>query len=1029
MRAAVAALLGTTAIAGFVAPVHAQESGESLEEVKVTGSRILRRDLDATSPLVTVGAEAFESSGTVALETSLNKLPQFVPAVTQFTTTDVQNTAVNTAGASTINLRGLGANRTLVLLDGRRAMPVNASLAVDINSIPSAAIKRVEVISGGASSAYGADAVGGVVNFILKNDFEGMEFDSQYGITDIGDDQEMRVSGLMGGNFSDNRGNAMFGVEYYKRGASLTRERDFYTKGWADPSTAGTEAFFSDTYFSPSAAAPVSQAAVNGIFSQATAGSVSAANNFFLNDDGTLFTPADADGAYRYNGILDSRFRTKTQTGTIKENQQNSLVSTPENRYSLFGRADYDIYDKLSFFIQGNFTKTHTRSVLQYSPAVSGWAVNIPHDAAHPVSPELETLLNSRTKKDATGATVSAAGDPWTLNRVLDFLGPRGSINDNQTYQILAGLSGALPVSDWTWEAYASHGNTEVTNALVGFASLARYRALVSLPNYGKNGVIQENAAPPGNGFAGARVTCTSGLPIFSNFQVSQDCIDAISANMQNVTNMDQDIVEGNVQGAIVNLPAGELRGAAGVDWRKNTFAYQIDNLAGTGSSTDAPIGLFPASSTKGSTTVREAYAELLVPVLADLPAVKRLNLELGYRYSDYDTSGNVSTYKALVDWNIVESVRFRGGFQRANRAPNIGELFLPSTQAVQGTTFGDPCATNSTASYGANSRVNPNFATAQALCTQLMGAAAAATFYNPATQPTGAFFPFVTVTNQGNQKLTSETADTVTAGFVFRPAFEAKLLSKLTASIDFYSIKIEDAISTVSFDAIYNQCINPLNNPTQSVNNPFCQLITRDPTSGTPAVTRGQYQNVGTFKTTGVDLNIDWSADLVDMGMGSLPGALSVNLATTYLDKFEAQDIAGAPVIDYAGTVGGIPGAVGQFRYKTFTTITYSTGGIAGSLRWRHLPSAHSAAYAQNPKSTFQGPAHYDVLDLTGNWELSQSYQVRFGVENVLDKAPQITNYDPTPGATFNSGQGTTLPGYYDVLGRRYFVGFKARF
>jgi iron complex outermembrane receptor protein len=138
VRAAVAALLGTTAIAGFVAPVHAQESGESLEEVKVTGSRILRRDLDATSPLVTVGAETFENSGTVALETSLNKLPQFVPAVTQFNTTDVQNTAVNTAGASTINLRGLGANRTLVLLDGRRAMPVNASLAVDINSIPSA---------------------------------------------------------------------------------------------------------------------------------------------------------------------------------------------------------------------------------------------------------------------------------------------------------------------------------------------------------------------------------------------------------------------------------------------------------------------------------------------------------------------------------------------------------------------------------------------------------------------------------------------------------------------------------------------------------------------------------------------------------------------------------------------------------------------------------------------------------------------------------------------------------------------------
>ena len=1025
-------MLGTTAIVGLVAPVHAQESGESLEEVKVTGSRILRRDLDASSPLVTVNSDSFERSGTVAIETSLNKLPQFVPAVTQFTTTDVQNTAVNTVGASTINLRGLGANRTLVLLDGRRAMPVNASLAVDINSIPSAAIKRVEVISGGASSAYGADAVGGVVNFILKNDFEGMEFDAQYGLTELGDDQELRLSGLMGGNFSDNRGNAMFGVEYFKRGASATRDRDFFTKGWADPSTGGTESFWSDTYFQPSAAAPVNQGTVNGFFSQSAAGSVSAANNFYLNKDGTLYTAADPDGSYRYNGILDSRFRTKTQNNTLKENQQAALVSTPEDRYSLFGRADYDVLDKLSFFIQGNFTKTHTRSVLQFSPAVAGWSVNIPHDAAHPVPVELEALLNSRTKV-VGGATVSAAGDPWTLNRVLDFIGPRGSVNDNQTYQLLAGLSGSLPIKDWTWEAYVSHGNTEVTNALVGFASLARYRALVSAPNFGKGATLVGNLAPPGNGFAGATITCTSGLPIFGDFQVSQDCIDSITANMQNVTNMDQDIGEANLQGAIVDLPAGELRGAVGADWRKNTFSYQVDILAGTNSFVDSPIGLFPAASTKGSTTVKEGYAELLVPVLADLPAVKRLNLELGYRFSDYDTAGNVSTFKALVDWNIVESVRFRGGFQRANRAPNIGELFLPSTSAVQGTAFGDPCATNSSAPYSANSRVNANFATARALCTQLMGATAAATFYNPATQPAGGFFPIATVTNQGNRGLQNEKADTVTAGFVFRPTFEAKLLSKLTASIDFYSIKIEDAIAPLTFDAIYNQCVNPANNPTQSTSNPFCQLITRDPASGLPGQTRGQYQNVGTFKTQGVDLNIDWSADLADMGMGSLPGALSINLATTYLDKFEAQDIAGAPVIDYAGSVGGIPGALGQYRYKTFTTFTYSTGGIAGSLRWRHLPSAHSAAFAQNPATTFRGPSHYDILDLTGNWEISQSYQVRFGVENVLDKDPAITNYDPTPGtpptSTFNSGQGTTLPGYYDVLGRRYFVGFKARF
>lgn len=1034
---AVAAVLGTTAMAGFIAPAHAQE-GEVLEEVRVTGSRILRRDLEATSPLVTVGTENFESTGTVALETSLNKLPQFVPSVSQFTTTDVQNTATNTVGASTINLRGLGANRNLVLLDGRRAMPVNASLVVDINSIPAAAIKRVEVISGGASSAYGADAVGGVVNFILKNDFEGMEFDSQYNMTEFGDDQEFKVSALMGGNFSDNRGNAMFGVEYFKRGAARADEREFYTRGWSDPSTGGTEAFFSDTYFQPNATTPVDQSIVNAIFNQAAAGSVSAANNFFFNTDGSIFTATDAEGAYRYNGILDGRFRQTTLQGTIKENQLDQLVSIPSDRYSMFGRADYEIRDNLSMFVQGNFTKNHTRSVLQYSPAVAGWAVSIPRDdASFPIPTELAALLDSRIQADflgnpildGSGNTISAADAPWTLNRVLDFLGPRSSVNDAQTYQILAGLNGALPFGDWTWEAYASHGNTEVTNGLIGFASLERYRAIVSAPNYGKDAVLTGNGGAPGNGFAGATVTCTSGLPIFEDFEVSQDCIDAITGSMQNVTKMDQNIAEVNLQGAVVNLPAGELRAAVGTSWRENTFSYQVDMLAGTASFLDGPVGLFPAGSTFGSTEVKEVYAELLVPVLAGLPAIQRLNLELGYRFSDYDTAGSVDTYKALVDWTITDAVRFRGGYQRANRAPNIGELFLPATQAVGGTSFGDPCATNSIAPYGANPNVNPNFAVAQALCSELMGGAAAATFYNPDTQPTGGFFPFVTVTNQGNLNLKSETADTLTAGFVFRPSFETPALRRLTASVDWYQIEIEDTIAAVTFDAIYGQCVNPANNPTQDVNNPFCQLLTRDPTTGLPGQTIGSYQNVGKLKTAGIDLSIDWGADLADLGLASVPGAVSVNLTTTYLDTFQTQEIAGDPVRDYAGTVGGLPLQAGQYRYKTFTTIGYANGGVSGSLRWRHLPSAHAAGYAANPVTPFRGPGHYDIVDLSGNWDISETFQLRFGIENLFDSDPEITNYNPTADLTFDSGQGTTLPGYYDVLGRRYFVGFKTRF
>jgi iron complex outermembrane recepter protein len=1010
-------MLGTTAIAGFIAPVYAQESGAELEEVRVTGSRILRRDLDASSPLVTVGAETFEASGTVAIETSLNKLPQFVPSVTQFVTGDIQNTATNTVGASTVNLRGLGANRTLVLLDGRRAMPVNASLVVDINTIPSAAIKRVEIISGGASSTYGADAVGGVVNFILKNDFEGMEFDTQYGITELGDDQEMRISGLMGGNFSDNRGNAMFGVEYFKRGAARQDERDFFTKGWADPTVGGTEAFWSAGGYTPVFNNAPTQAAVNNLFTQ---GAVLPTRSFYFNQDSTLYTAADANGIYRYNGLLDGRIRKVGPSNNLVENQVETLASIPTDRYSLFGRADYDVRDNLSFFVQGNFTKTNVRTVSQFDPAVAGWSVQVQRDANHPIPTELAQLLDSRPN----------AGADWQFDKELTYLGNRGSRDSNQTYQVLAGLSGTLPVKDWTWEGYVSHGNTEITSIQTGFASLERYRALIRSPNYGKGVTLTGNQS--GGQFAAGSITCTSGLPVFQDFIPSQDCIDAISANLQSNSVMDQDIAELNFQGGIVDLPAGELRGAVGASWRKNDFGFRFDNLASSTSFLDGAVGLFPAASTFGQDTVKEGYAELVVPVLADLPAIKKLNLELGYRFSDYDSVGNVDTYKALVDWTIVDAVRFRGGFQRANRAPNIGELFLPDTQAVTFTAFGDPCALNTRANYGANPGTNKNGAAgaaqARAFCSTLMGAAAPGFYANQ--NPNAPLFGLATVVQQGNQQLTSEVADTYTAGFVFRPNFDAKLLNRLTASIDWYRYDISNAIAALSFDTVYSQCVDPANNPTQTVNNVFCGFITRDPIIGTASKTIGPFRNVGSLKTTGIDVNVDWSADLADMGMANAPGALSVNLAGTYLDKFEVQEIPNTPIIDYAGTVGGLTtGTSGQYRFKTYLTTTYTVGGVSGSLRWRHLPSAHSAAYARDPNTTAQGPDHYDVFDLTGNWEISQTYQVRFGVENLLDKDPEITNYVPVgnPGAT--TGAGTTLPGYYDVLGRRYYVGFKARF
>ena len=207
---------------------------EALEEITVTGSRIVRRDLTAPSPITTVGGERFENSSTGTIESVLNQLPQFVPGSTQFSSS-IQNSATNTPGAATLNLRGLGANRNLILIDGRRAQPANAALVVDVNTIPSSAIASVEVITGGASAVYGPDAMAGVVNFVLKKDFEGVEMDFQTGETFEGDAEENRFSMLLGMNSADGKGNIMIGLDWLKRSPALTKDRDFFVNGWLDP--------------------------------------------------------------------------------------------------------------------------------------------------------------------------------------------------------------------------------------------------------------------------------------------------------------------------------------------------------------------------------------------------------------------------------------------------------------------------------------------------------------------------------------------------------------------------------------------------------------------------------------------------------------------------------------------------------------------------------------------------------------------------------------------------------------------------
>ena len=1028
-----ALLLTSTMLAGMLMSeaAFAQEASEgAVSEVVVTGSRIVRRDFTAVSPIVTVNQQTFESRSGPEIESTLNQLPQFSTGLGNSIgqAGNGQPSATSSPGASTLNLRGLGPNRNLVLMDGRRAQPANAQLFIDINTIPAAAIEGVEIITGGASAVYGADAIAGVVNFKLRRNFQGFEVDARYGITEHGDNKEPEFSAVMGGNFADGKGNAMFGASFLQRSEVKQIDRDFYRARFNDPTTnsgqnypflpylgydCGGNASFAGL---PAFANCPSAAVLNGIFG---AGVLPAgASTFNVNPNGTVFFPtkgANGQAAPRYSGPLASAGFKLENSGALGAEDLQASLSAPLTRWSSFGSAHYDITPHITAFLQGNSSEVRVTTNFLASPAVQFWGAPIPHDAAHPTTPELEALLNSRPNPTA----------PWAMQiRVDSVLGRRAGEDTTNVYQLLGGLRGDLPGTDWTWEIYGSHGRTSFLSvSSAGNGSVERLKAFLALPNYGANGTISRQSLQSAH--------CTSGFygALFNGTRPSQDCVDAITTKMQSTSQLTQDIVEGTIQGGLINLPAGQLRYAAGFDYREQRFAFTPDPLLDVLSTADAPIGLFPTGSTKGAINVKEVYGELLVPVLKDLPLVRAFNLELGLRYSDYNTAGGSFTYKAQGDWAVNDYIRFRGGYNVAQRAPNIAELYQNQSPLVVGAAAGDPCANTTPVSWG-NNASNPNLAKTQALCAALIKKFDPNFVYNPATF-TGLFpffFPITIDNQQGTPTLTPEKAKTFTAGGGLKSPIKNTWLERLTASVDWYDIKIADAIIPLTSETLYEQCFNAdgVSNPTLTITgNSFCNYINREAVTGGNRNAQAPFFNYGGLRTMGIDAQIDWAVPAPSMF--STPATFSINFVMNYLMKYEVQTSPTGKVVNYADSINGGVTSGSQFRYKTFTTFNYQTGPVAVGLRWRHFPGAKDADAILNPKSTLVGVGSHNEFDLFGRWQINRTLMFQAGIDNLFDKEPEVVGRNTSPTA-LNSDLGTTLP-EYDVLGRRFFAAIKARF
>jgi len=1070
----------------------------ALAEVVVTGSRIRRRDYESQSPIVTVNADVFKDTSSVEIESTLNQLPQFSPSANQSALSSAQQpfpSATATPGATLLNLRGLGANRTLVLVNGQRTQPINAALVVDVSSIPTAAIDSVETITGGAASTYGADAIAGVVNFKLKQSYQGFQIDAQSGVSQVGDDQENQVSALMGSNFADNRGNVMAALTWTKVGGVNGVNHDWVKAGFNDPGTLGGTVPLPE-YYAPACLPPPVPCnnPTNGWLPPSSQG-------YYIDQNGNVFDVNNPlNPAHPYTGPLGGSSGYKINpNGTLGwNNVQSDPLQIPLAKWSAFVAAHYSLGDHVTAYTNVTFSETKTNWESSTPSALeSVWSTYVPYDGAwdnpasptfgqippgaiqptapptvagvnstfpmgpatlHPVPPELAALLSARPNPNL----------PWQFNGGMPYIGGFAEDNTSNVYQVTLGFRGDAPwawANGWTWDVYGAHGQTNVDEQQPnGYANWGRTQELFNSNLYGQGFTNTYPLAVSGS--------CTTGLPIFTPTggvpanvtpsSISADCANWILMRMNTVSQLTQEIAEGDVQGSLFDMPfhAGRVQAAFGADWRKDAFDFNPDSGYNANQFFPETIqNIILPVAVQGTTTVKEVYAEAAIPVFKDLPFLRSLEIDPGYRFSEYDPEGGVNTFKIMGNWAVTDWIRFRGGLEVANRAPNIAELYTPKGSSSLAFNAADPCAVYSVTPTWGNSPANPNRLNVQALCEYLMvrdgmPPSAAAALMAPGSQAANSYqyffngpspvpFPFALALTGGNPSLHSEVARTLTAGVVLRAPFDQPLVSRMSLSVDYYHIQLNGAITEPSFTTVYQECFDPAFNsyvgapygtytPAQmAAHNPYCALINRE---YAPAVGdfygavrnyNATFVNAGGIKTAGFDLEYDWTLRPADMGwvLTRVPGALSLNVVGNYLQDYAESAFSGAPYVHYTGTtyVNDATGVNSYFRWKLYTTLGYAVGPVSAGVRWQHLPGL-AAPPGASPGEL--GAGEYNLYSLFARWEISDQVAVRGGIDNLFDAWPRWVGAIPG----YNNAVGTTNENY-DTIGRRFYVGINVKF
>ena len=957
-------------------PVAAQEVAGGLEQIVVTGTRIARPDFESASPIISITADAFERTSASSVETVVSRLPQFTPDATS-----TSNNPGN-GGQGNVQMRGLGPTSTLVLLDGRRLVPANGNGVVDVNVIPPALVESVEVISGGASAVYGSDAIAGVVNFKLKDKFEGLQFDGGWAGTDQGDGTEY-TAGVTGGlSFGDGRGEAFGYVGYSEREAVFQRARKFSQAvlSYQGPGAGGVGP---DGGFLPSGSPFIpegrslfpsnrpTQAAIDALFASYgyAAGTVRLpANGLAFNTDGSVFSTGDGTPGTVAN------FRGEQDPILYNDRDYSynygpwNYLQLPLERTSVFARAAFEVSPAAELYGQALYSDYTAERALAPTAA---FPLFVPR--SNPYIPvDFGILLDSRPNPTA----------PFRMAKRLVELGPRLASDQHDVLQATLGSTGRI-LDAWNYDAYVQTGRYESTESQSGNALRSKIEELTFAPDGG--------------------VAACGGLDLFGLNSISDECAAYIAAGGTNRSHYDQTIAEASISGTAFSLPAGDLKVAVGVLYKRDEYVYEADPIGSVvldDGSIDI-VGFNASDDIDGSDHNVDIYAEAAVPLLAGLTGIERLETVLGYRHSEYESAGGVDSYKAELLYNPVQRLTLRSSYQHAVRAPSVFELYQPQLPLTyldmrdDGSPL-DPCDATSLERNG------PHVIAVEALCLA-QGVPAALL---PGFADSDGIMPAV---GGGNPDLEPETADTWTVGFVLSSWSAHPLLSSMHLSLDWYSIDMQDAIVDTFANDYVPWCFDARVNPSFDVSNAQCGQFSRDPATGEIIDLQDINQNIVGYEVSGIDAQFDWS-------FAAGPGDVGFNWLVSWMDSFESVQVQGLSPVDEVGYVGGFLG--GSFpEWKWNLNLSYAWGGLTVAGQWRYVDGMSDRNWDYSMSSQ-------DYLDLFAGYEFGagmlSGMTLRGGIENLMDDDPPLI---PTQVAA------NTDPSQYDVMGRRYYVSLSYRF